>query len=234
RIPAAWAELRKRWKAASQAERAKQRTYWETQLLLPNPLLPPPPDLRTFRSEGDQLVFSYPASWVADRTRDADTDYLFLGPPGTQATWSQVVDPTQSPAGVFLAVTPLEDELRAVATPEAGARLVARRFVTSRAPGLREVTAFRVGAAGFVVLRGRLPGRNDEWFAWVAAVPFGSDHVLAGRFAGPLSEVESLLPVFSTLLATIEVASPDDSSGLAVNLAAATIGNAVVSAGWSD
>mgnify|MGYP007004975080 CR=1 FL=1 len=53
-----------------------------------------------------------------------------------------------------------------------------------------------------------------------------------GQFGGQYVP-ETLIPAFVTMLATLELKSPDaDAAGLAVGLAAGMIGNAVVSSNW--
>lgn len=232
-IPEAWSTLRTRWAAADEGDRRKQRTFWKTNLLLPNPLLPLRTALETFRSEAGGHAFEHPADWVVAQGRADDTGLLYLGPAGTQTTWEVVVDPATSPPGVVFAISPTDEGLRAVDSPEEGTRYVAQNFVTARAPDMREVAAFRIGMGALVAYVGRWPGSNEESFCWVAAMPFGNDKVIAGRFSGPVSQAETLLPAFSIILATTEVTPPDDAANLQVELAASIIGNAVINTGWS-
>lgn len=232
-IPEAWGTLRSRWAEADEGERQKQRTFWKTRLLLPNPLLPPQGALATFRSEAGGHAFEHPADWVVAQGHVDDTGLLYLGPAGTQTTWEMVVDPATSPPGVVFAISPTDEGIRATSTPEEGARYIAQNFVTARAPDMKEVAAFRLGTGALVAYVGRWPGATDESFCWVAAMPFGNDKFIAGRFSGPVAQAETLLPAFSVILATSEVTPPDDLANLQVELAASIIGNAVVNTGWS-
>ena len=233
-FPAAWKELPEKWAAAPQAERDRQREVWRGQLLLPNPLLPALGPTRRYDGRNGTVVFEYPADWIAAENESEDSVLLFLAPAGTSASWQQILHPAAAPPGVLLVVSPTEDDLRAVPNLVAGARLVARKYVSGFAPGLREVSAFRIGPGALVVLRGPVPNQAGENFCWVGCVPFGSGSYLAARFLAPVAQAEALLPAFSALLASLEVSQPDEEAALQVGLAAAMIGNAVVSAGWPD
>jgi hypothetical protein len=233
KLPDVWAALREKWAEASEEDRRRQREHWRGQLLLPNPLLPPPEGLTRFRSEAGHHEFDYPAGWLREENRVEDTGLLFLAPPGTTTTWEQVVNPATCPPGVLFLIAPVEEGLRAAGNVVAGARYLVRKYILPGAPGMREVATFPAGPGAIVVLRGKYPGRAEESFLWLGAMPFGNDKFLAGRFGGPVARAEELLPIFSTMLATMEVTPPDDLVDLQLNLAASIIGNAVINSGWS-
>ncbi len=233
RLPEVWAVLKRKWAKATEAVRDRQREVWRDRLLLPNPFLPPPPALSHFRSEAGHHEFDYPVGWVLAQNRIDDTGLLFLGPPGTETTWDQVSNPAKSPSGVLFVISPLTEELRAARVIE-GARLLVRQYITPFAPEMREVAAFPVGPGGMIVLRGHYPGQSEESFLWLGTMPFGPGTFLAGRFGGRVSEAEALLPVFTTMLITLEVTVPDELADAQIGLAFSVIGNAIVNTGWSD
>lgn len=232
-VPAVWADLQQKWAAADEQRKAQQRQLWQKQVLMPSFVYPPPLDAETFRGRNDRVVFEYPQGWVVAQTEDEDMQYLYLGPPGTETTWQQVLDPSVSPAGAFLAVIPLPDELRNVKFSE-GVRMVAQQFVCPPGSNFVEVGAEPLGNGAILTLKGNYPGSNEERFYWVALVTYGPDYVLAGRFGGPLAQADQLVPAFAHMIMTMELNPPtgnDDYHSAMVGYYAAKAGN-IVNSSW--
>jgi hypothetical protein len=234
-IPRIWQGLQGAWAKASEPQRAEQRDYWRKRLLLPNQLLPPDGPQKTFVSEADSLRFDHPADWFFAQTKHEGSHYLFLAPPGTRCTWDQVLDVRTCPPAALLVVTPVDDEFRRMKTMREAARRVVQVFVASTAPDLKEISAIDYGKdATVLTLTGRRPGDTEDWFCWVGLVRFGPDHVVIGRFAGPVSRAEALLPTYCGVVSTLELSPPGAGGGDAAWFAAAagSLGTTVVQTGW--
>ena len=240
-IPAAWAEIQKNWAAASEQKRAQQREYWRKQLLLPNQILPPLENCETFNNNSGSVSFQYPPDWIQAQTQDEDTQYLYLGPPGTETSWDQVVNASVSPAGVLFAIGPATEEMKATSGYLEAARLIAQQFVTAGAPDFEEIGELNLGEEGAIItLRGHFPGQREEKFFWVGTTRFAAGQFFAGRFGGPSSQADALIPAFTNMLATLQLNPPGggggggagDEGAAAVDYYAARAGNLAISGGW--
>ena len=233
-IPEAWSLLQREWAAASEEVRKRQRAFWIQTLLSPNPLLPPPEHAVEFSSKGGSVRFSHPADYFIAQTEADDDQFLFCGRRGTETDWSRALDPRTSPAGMLLVITPIDQALLDAKTYIGAARLIARRFVSAGSPKMTELNTLDYGKAGFVVMAGQFAERSESSFCWVGTLRYDSTHLLVCRVIGPMDRVEELLPVFSHMLASARIESPEQqAAGLAVDLYAAMVGNTVVSAGWN-
>lgn len=233
-VPQAWAELQKKWAAAAEPARAQQREFWRKQLLLPTFVYPPPLELDTFKGRNDRVVFEHPRGWVVAQAEDEGTQYLYLGPPGTQTTWEQVLNPAQSPPGALFVIMPLPAELKNVSYIE-GARLVARQYVATQGADFTELSAEKLGDGAILALRGTYPGSNEQRFFWVGLVKYGPDQVLAGRLGGPVALADQLVPAFSHMVMTMELNPPGGDGGYGsamVDYYTSRLGNIAVSSGW--
>jgi hypothetical protein len=237
-IPGAWAGVQKNWGAASEQQRAEHRARWQQSLLLPNQLLPPPANVEEFRATSDGVILEYPTGWLAEQTESEGSQYLYLGPPGTQASWNEVINPQASPAGALFVVTPITEELKSVGSFVDGARLIARQFVTMGAAEMKEIGVLDLGNSGAVVsYAGRFPGQQEDKFFWVGSVRYGSEYVFVGRLGGPVSQAEVLLPAFDNMLNTLQLNPAESASGgdygaATVDYYASKCGNIAVSGGW--
>lgn len=232
-VPAVWADLQQKWAAADDQRKAQQRELWQKQVLMPSFLYPPPLATEEFRGRNDRVVFEYPEGWVVAQTEDGDMQYLYLGPPGTETTWEQVLDPSASPAGAFFAVIPLPDELRNVKFTE-GARMLAQEYVCPPGSNMVEIGAEPLGEGAILALRGTYPGSDQERFYWVGLVTYGPDYVLAGRLGGPLAQADQLVPAFAHMIMTMELNPPTgdgDYHSAMVGYYAAKAGN-IVNSSW--
>lgn len=229
-----WAAVRERWAGLDEQEREAQRAAWRRRLLTPSQILPPNGTQQTFRAEDDQAAFEYPADWQVFAVETDEASLWFVAPRGTEATWEQVVDPAASPPGVLFVLAEADEELRRAPTLLQAARVLAQQYVLTGGAALDEVDALELDHGAVITLVGRQPGAAGERFFWVGAARFGEGQVLAARFGGPVDQAEALLPVYCHLLQTLEL-NPRQAGGggsLAVELAAAMIGNAVVATSW--
>jgi hypothetical protein len=237
-IPQTWTNLQKAWSQASKEKKDAQREFWRKQLLVPSQLFVPPAENGTFKGSNDRIVFDYPPNWVVAQTENEGTQYLYLGPPGTQASWDQVVNASTSPAGALFIVSPLDEELKSLNSYLEGARFIAQRFVTANAPDFKEIDAMELGEEGAVItLLGHYPGQSEETFFWVGVVRYGPDYLFAGRLGGPTSQAETLVPAFGCMLTTMELKPPGGGGGggagaATVDYYAARCGNIATSGPW--
>ena len=238
-IPQAWATLQKNWASASEQKKAEQRAYWQKSLLLPNQLFPPLDMPQEFQGAKGTVTFSYPAGWIQAQTESEGAQYLFLGPPGTQTTWDQVVNPGTSPAGAFFAIAPADEQMNAVRSLQDGARLIAQQYVIPGSPDMKEIGALDVGeGAAIVTYLGHYPGQEEQRFYWVGIAKYGAGYFFAGRLGGPVSQAETLLPAFDNMIATMQLNPPESAGGeggygaAMVDYYASKCGNIAVSGGW--
>ncbi len=238
-IPQAWATLQKNWASAAEQKKAEQRAYWQKSLLLPNQLFPPLDMPQEFQGANGTVTFSYPAGWIQAQTESEGAQYLFLGPPGTQTTWDQVVSPATSPAGAFFAIAPADEQMNAVRSLQDGARLIAQQYVIPGSPDMKEIGALNVGeGAAIVTYLGHYPGQEEQRFYWVGIAKYGTGHFFAGRLGGPVSQAETLLPAFDNMIATMQLNPPESAGGggeygaAMVDYYASKCGNIAVSGGW--
>ncbi len=233
-VPPVWADLQRKWAAADDQRKAEQRELWRKQVLLPSFVYPPPLETETFRAPDDRVVFERPKDWIMAQAEDEGTQYLYMGPPGTETTWEQVADPAASPPGAFFAILPLPDELRNV-EPAEGVRILAQQYVCPPGANMSEVGAEPLGDGVVLTLRGTYPGSQEERFYWVGLVKYGPDHLLAGRLGGPLSKADQLVPVFAHMIMTMELNPPtgggDEYHSAMVGYYAARVGN-IVNSSW--
>ncbi|NSW58130.1 MAG: hypothetical protein HPY44_19155 [Armatimonadetes bacterium] len=233
-VPQVWAELQQKWNAADEAARAEQRQHWARQMLLPTFVYPPPLDVETFRGRNDRVVFEHPKGWVVAQTEAEDTQYLYLGPGGTETTWNQVLDPASSPPGALFVVMPTPAEVAGVNYIDA-ARMAAQQYVATAGANMTEINAADLTGGAIVTLRGRYPGQAEDKFYWVGVVKYGPDYILAGRLGGPVSQAESLVPAFSHMVMTMELNPPEGDAGYGgamVDYYTSRLGNIVVSSSW--
>ena len=78
----------------------------------------------------------------------------------------------------------------------------------------KEVGVIDLGQEGAVLTYlGKFPGQTEEKFFWVGAVPFGANAIVAGRFGGPTSQAETLVPVLHHLLGSLKLNPPAPPGG---------------------
>lgn len=182
-----------RFGAMSQTEQAAYVAESRKIVLSPLWLYPPLPDARTYSNQG--ISFAYPSDWPYAQAQNV----LFLGP-SLPSTWEEANAPDSSPPGM-LAVA-YDNVTNGMGYLEL-ARTAARQFL----PGLGEVVSFGSEAGAVVASAGTFPGQRDEKFFWLVLVPCGNILVMA-RMGGPVDQIPSLAPVFSTILNTISYKDP--------------------------
>jgi hypothetical protein len=235
-LPKVWADVRKRWADSSDARKEEQRAHWRVQLLLPTTLYPPLEATETFRGKNDTVILEYPGGWIQDQQEAEGTQYLYIGPPGGQASWQQVLDPAATPPGALFVVTPLTDEIKGFGTFLNGAKAIAKQFVVGNAPDMKQIAEFDLGKGGAIVAyAGRYPGQAEDKFYWVGCVQYGSGNVFIARIGGTVAQAAELVPAYFHILSTLELHPRDAGGGegaMAVSLATSIIGNAVAATNW--
>jgi hypothetical protein len=95
-----------------------------------------------------------------------------------------------------------------------GARLLAQLLIPNGISNLREIQALPIGEIGAVItVAGKFPGQNEEKFYWIGVTKFGEGKIFAGRMGGKVSEADTLLPVFTYMLATLQLNPPAPAGG---------------------
>lgn len=241
-LSAAWAQLQQQWAAAPEAKRQAQREFWRTQVLLPTQFLPPPAQTRTYAGAEGIFTFEYPADWMQAENSIGNLPVLYLGPPGTQASWQQVLAPLTMPPGVLWFVGEIDQQLASAPSLEQAARIVAQQVLLPQATQVRELNVTAIGDGAVASYAGPNTSQGGEWFYWVGVAPLNNTHYIGARFGGPLTQAEHLLPSFCNMVASLEFRGGGGGGGggtseegaLATDYAMSVIGNAVASSSWHD
>jgi hypothetical protein len=182
-----------RFGAMSQAEKDAYLSEARKRVLSPLWLYAPLADAKVYSNQG--ISFAYPSSWPFAQAQNV----LFLGP-SLPSTWEQANAPEACPPGM-LAVA--YDNVTNGMSYLDLAKMAASQYL----PGLGEVVSFGSEAGAVVAAAGAFPGQREEKFFWLALVPCGKILVMA-RLGGPVDQLASLAPVFSTILNTISYKDP--------------------------
>lgn len=236
-LPQTWAGLQKQWAGASKEKKDAQRDYWRKQLLVPSQLFIPPEEQETFRGSSDRVVFNYPKGWITAQTESEGTQYLYLGPPKTEASWDRVINASTSPPGALFVVMPIPEEMKSLNSYLDGARAIAQQYVTAGGE-FQEIDTLELGQDGAIItLLGHFPGEKEERFFWVGNVRYGPDNIFVGRLGGPVDQAETLVPAFGNVLTSMELNPPggaggDEYGAAMVDYYAARAGSIATSGPW--
>lgn len=211
----------RRFEAMSQAEKDAYLAEARKRVLSPLWLYAPLADAQVYTNQG--ISFAYPSGWPYAQAQNV----LFLGP-RLPSTWEEANAPEACPPGM-LAVA--YDNVTNGTSYLDLAKMAARQYL----PGLAEVVSFGSEAGAVVAAAGAFPGQREEKFFWLALVPCGNILVLA-RMGGPVDQLASLAPVFSTILNTISYKDPYAEPGkysAAFDMAWNRVSTAVVKYIWT-
>lgn len=212
-LPQVWANLQQQWKGWSEAERTRQKAQWREQLLSPANLYPPPANLQQFTADGNLVAFQYPAMWTGGIQEIDGTPFLFIGPNGSQASWQQVLDTPNSPAGALFALVETPAGMENMTWVQ-GAQYLIQLLMPNAAGAFKQVEVLPIGEVGAIItLLGKFPGQTEEKFYWIGVTQFGQGKVFAGRMGGPVSQADDLLPAFRHMLATLALNPPQATGG---------------------
>ena len=212
-LPQAWAQLQTNWKAASEADKQRQKALWADALLMPGNLYPPPLNPQKFAAPGNIASVEYPGDWTGGMTEVEGTPFAFIGPNGAQASWQQVLDTPNSPAGALFAIAEVPAGMQN-ATYVDGARALAQMLIPNGIASLREIQALPIGEIGAIItVVGKFPGQDEEKFYWIGVTQFGQGKIFAGRMGGKVAEADSLIPAFTYMLGTLQLNPPAPAGG---------------------
>jgi hypothetical protein len=196
-----------------ESERARKRSEWRDQILLPNNFFAPPASVLRFAAEGNLVAFEYPGAWTGGWQVIDGTPFLFVGPGGAQASWDKVLNTQVSPPGALFALVNIDNQLRQLSYVQ-GARYLVQLLMPGAAASFKEVQVTPIGQVGAILtLRGKFPGQSEERFYWIGITAFGGNQVFAGRMGGSIAQAMDLLPGFHHILTTLQLSPPAASGG---------------------